>query len=198
MAKPAQVDKRYNEDGTRRKCGAKKKNGELCRQNAMRNGRCKHHGGMSTSTKNPKGQAHPTNLLRHGIYAQSLSDEERELARTMQPGSVAEELVLCRLRLRRALEVQRKIDEAPLSRTNNAGMELSEVREEGAGNAGLPQRTTLVRKRADVQTIIDRLLGRIESLEKTQRELSKDGDPPPAQPSLPEFQAAAKKLLGEV
>jgi hypothetical protein len=40
-----------------RLCGAKTRQGRPCIMTALRNGRCKFHGGMSTGAKTPEGKA---------------------------------------------------------------------------------------------------------------------------------------------
>lgn len=51
-------------------CGARTRAGGACRQPAMRNGRCRLHGGKSTGPRTPEGLARSrTARLRHGIYA---------------------------------------------------------------------------------------------------------------------------------
>ena len=47
----------------KRPCGAKKKDGTLCKILAMPNGRCRLHGGASPGP--PKGNK---NALKHGLY----------------------------------------------------------------------------------------------------------------------------------
>ena len=50
------------------RCGAKTRTGSLCGQFAMKNGRCRYHGGKSTGAKNPQS--------KHGFYSQ-VSIEKR-------------------------------------------------------------------------------------------------------------------------
>src|SRR5437867_11521452 len=45
-------------------CGAKTRQGRACVATAMRNGRCKNHGGMSTGAKTPEGRARSVAALR--------------------------------------------------------------------------------------------------------------------------------------
>jgi len=44
------------------RCGAKTRPGHPCGQFAMKNGRCRYHGGKSTGAKNPH------RLITHGFY----------------------------------------------------------------------------------------------------------------------------------
>ena len=49
------------------RCGARTRAGHACRQPAMRNGRCRLHGGKSTGARTPEGQARVRRArLRHG------------------------------------------------------------------------------------------------------------------------------------
>ena len=61
------------------RCGAKTRRGTPCRAPAMRNGRCRLHGGKSTGPKTPGGierirQAH----LLHGRYTRKAIAERKE------------------------------------------------------------------------------------------------------------------------
>lgn len=46
-------------------CGAKTRKGTPCKALALRNGRCKFHGGMSTGPKTPEGKARALANLRN-------------------------------------------------------------------------------------------------------------------------------------
>jgi hypothetical protein len=48
------------------KCGAKTRQGTPCKAQAMRNGRCKNHGGMSTGARTPEGKARALAALERG------------------------------------------------------------------------------------------------------------------------------------
>lgn len=61
------------------RCGAKTRKGTPCRAPAMKNGRCRLHGGKSTGPKTPEGierirQAH----LKHGEYTKEAIAERKE------------------------------------------------------------------------------------------------------------------------
>jgi uncharacterized protein YjcR len=56
------------------RCGAKTRQGHPCRSPAMKNGRCRMHGGCSTGA--PKGN---TNALKHGRYTQDAKVEMKEV-----------------------------------------------------------------------------------------------------------------------
>jgi len=52
------------------RCGAHTRSGECCRQPAMRNGRCRMHGGLSTGPRTAAGRARCAAARRtHGFYA---------------------------------------------------------------------------------------------------------------------------------
>jgi hypothetical protein len=52
------------------RCGARTRSGECCRQPAMRNGRCRMHGGLSTGPRTAEGRARCAAARRtHGFYA---------------------------------------------------------------------------------------------------------------------------------
>ena len=133
-------------------CGAKTRSGEPCKKPPL-NGkeRCKLHGGASISNKNAQ---------THGIYAQTLSQDERDQWGGLQLGSVDDELKLCRLRLLRALKAENE---------NGAKPELDEITLK-TGKEGQPEAEKKFRRR-DYMGIVDKLMGRIESLEKTRAAL---------------------------
>src|SRR5680860_301233 len=58
-----------------RRCGARTRSGSPCRSPALRNGRCRMHGGLSPGP--PKGNA---NARKHGFYTAKAIAERRELA----------------------------------------------------------------------------------------------------------------------
>ena len=58
------------------RCGARKRRGLPCQCPAMRNGRCRLHGGLSTGPRTPEGRersrlAH----VKHGLYTQEFKAE---------------------------------------------------------------------------------------------------------------------------
>ena len=53
-----------------RRCGARTRSGECCRQPAMKNGRCRMHGGLSTGPRTAEGRARCAAARRiHGFYS---------------------------------------------------------------------------------------------------------------------------------
>lgn len=144
------------------KCGAKTRSGRPCRQSPMPNGRCRMHGGPSTGPKDNRGNK---NALKHGIYSNQLTDEERKQFDEIELGAVDLELRLARIRLARALAAEHAAQGEP---------ELLEVVENDGGGPQLAKRSTKSTVR-DYTAAIDRLMGRIESLERT-RKLLDAGD----------------------
>ena len=64
-----------------KRCGARsKRSGNPCRQPAMKNGRCRLHGGLSTGPKTKEGLARSIAArLKHGAYSQTFKNEVREI-----------------------------------------------------------------------------------------------------------------------
>ena len=74
-------------------CGAKSRSNEHqpCRLPAMKNGRCRFHGGLSTGAKTPEGKqqqklAGKTSSWKHGYYSAE-AIKERSSVRQMQQES---------------------------------------------------------------------------------------------------------------
>jgi hypothetical protein len=75
----------------RPRCGAKTKAGTACMAQALKNGRCAHHGGLSTGPRTPEGKAKRAQIAREhmqnlwatrwsgGGRKQNLSEEGRRL-----------------------------------------------------------------------------------------------------------------------
>ena len=53
------------------RCGARTRSGGHCGHYAMKNGRCRYHGGRSTGAKNPR--------IKHGYYTKKAIEERRWL-----------------------------------------------------------------------------------------------------------------------
>ena len=63
------------------RCGAKTRAGHSCGHFAMKNGRCRYHGGKSTGAKTINGRARVADAnLKHGKYTKEAIDERRLLA----------------------------------------------------------------------------------------------------------------------
>ena len=137
-------------------CGAKTRSDHLCRSQAMPNGRCRMHGGSNKGA--PKANKHAAKP--GSIYSQFLTDAENDMLAGIELGRVDDELRLTRIRLMRAL-----------ARENEFGNTL-ELDSEKTDTAEIGGTTTTMKVR-DYSSLIDRLTGRIESLERTRAELLK-------------------------
>jgi hypothetical protein len=66
------------------RCGAKTRRGTACQCPAMRNGRCRLHGGLSTGAKTAEGIERSRNAnLRHGNYSAAAERRRREMRELM-------------------------------------------------------------------------------------------------------------------
>ena len=148
-------------------CGAKTRAGKPCQNAAMANGRCRMHGGKSTGA--PKNNQ---NSVKAGaLYSDYYTDEEKLLAEELELESIDAELRWCKIRLNRALKLE--------AEQAAEAVELERIVETPALVGGVPitddpdvppvQQKTFVRK--DYEPIIQRLLGRIESLTLTRQKL---------------------------
>ena len=58
------------------RCGAKNRRGTACQCPAMRNGRCRLHGGLSTGAKTPEGlERIQQAVTKHGMYSKRAKEE---------------------------------------------------------------------------------------------------------------------------
>lgn len=146
-------------------CGASKRgNGEPCKRHAIPgSSRCKLHGGKSSGPKEQRGNK---NAAKPGsIYSQFLTDDENDLLAGIELGRVDDELRLTRIRLMRAL-----------ARENEFGntLEVDSAKEEpiqiNGKETALTSITTTSKVR-DYSGLIDRLTARVESLERTKKDL---------------------------
>lgn len=137
-------------------CGAKTRTGGRCKSAPMPNGRCRQHGGKSTGPKDNRGNQ---NARKHGIYGSHLTPQEREQFDAIELGAVDQELRLARIRLARALAAEAEAQGEP---------EVIEVVENEGGGEYTPARSEKRRVR-DYTAIIDRLMARVESLERTRK-----------------------------
>lgn len=149
------------------RCGAKTRSGDPCRSKKMSNGRCRMHGGNSKGP--PKGSA---NAHKHGIYGDLIREDDLPVVDSLKSrvGIVDDELLMARLQLRRALRAQAYADDLP------DGLEIFETVERADGAENAQARSEVKRKLRDYPQMIDRLMGRIESLEKTRKELMGEGN----------------------
>ncbi|WLD56893.1 hypothetical protein NFC81_09130 [Salinispirillum sp. LH 10-3-1] len=171
-------------------CGAKTRKGGVCKNPPMPNGRCRMHGGATPPP--PKGV--PSGALKHGIYSKFLTPEEQELTSHIELGKVDAELVMCRIRLHRIMSFEQR------TQSEQNDLLLEEVKDKTTtvlkvggdeGAESLPGiETTTTRRRYDFEDAVDRLLRRIESLEKTRFALMGEGGT--------EADAALDELLDEL
>lgn len=165
------------------KCGAKTRSGTTpgapCKDIAMANGRCKRHGGKSTGAKNPL-SGPLSGVYTHGIYTKFFRDDEKTLIDegALRVGQVETELNVVRIRLKRALEAKEAWAKAREEGKDDAELVLIEKvdGEAPAGEDGTVSIYKETKRLPDFEGIIDRCLARIESLEKTRKELLKTDD----------------------
>src|SRR5690625_5843014 len=62
----------------KKRCGAKTRSGKPCKNWAMKNGRCRMHGGKSTGAP-PEKMKKNSNARTHGLFAKYLPDETLEI-----------------------------------------------------------------------------------------------------------------------
>ena len=87
-------------------CGAKKRNGQLCKAMAMANGRCRLHGGKTSGGGAPKNNK---NGIKAGnYYSKYLTAEEQATLDGLELGTIDNEIGLLRIRLMRALDEEQK------------------------------------------------------------------------------------------
>lgn len=68
-------------------CGAKarRRNGLPCRQPAMKNGRCRMHGGKCTGPKTKEGKHRSAQAnLKHGLYTKASTAEKKRMQEIMR------------------------------------------------------------------------------------------------------------------
>lgn len=62
------------------RCGAKARSASACQAPAMKNGRCRFHGGKSTGPKTLEGKARSRRAnWRHGHYSREAQEERKEI-----------------------------------------------------------------------------------------------------------------------
>lgn len=142
----------------------------------MSNGRCKNHGGKCQGPI--RSQTNPGST-KYGIYASSLTEEELSLE--FEIGNVDTELHMAKVHLKRTLDAEAKwlASQASGEDIHETNMDLVEVtRDEGdriLGESLVPIHTIRkVRKRPDFEGMKRAWIARIESLERTRKELLGD------------------------
>ena len=83
-------------------CGAKTRNGGSCKAPAMKNGRCRVHGGASKGPKTPNTK---NNAVKHGFYSDALQPSEKILWERVEIGSIDDEIRLMRIKLHRLVSL---------------------------------------------------------------------------------------------
>ena len=122
--------------------------------------RCRLHGGI-TKIKGNVSAAKPG-----ALYSKFLTDEERQRFDTMELGGVDNELKLLKVRLERYLKAE--------AAEGKDALELeSRTERDGGGPATVEEERTY--KKKDWRLLIERLSARIESMEKTRKELLEGG-----------------------
>ena len=85
-------------------CGAKKRDGQLCKAMAMANGKCRLHGGKSIPAK--KNNKHA--VKAGSYYSKYMTAEEQAMLDGLELGTIDNEIGLLRIRLMRALDAEQK------------------------------------------------------------------------------------------
>jgi hypothetical protein len=152
----------------KRRCGAKTRAGGECQAPTVTgNSRCRRHGGASTGAKSAEGKSRVVKAAtRHGIYAAAYSDDEIALLPAIREGigKLDDELAMIRMQFRRASIAQRSAFEL-----DPDGLEVVKRHDREASEFGPGDET--IRERVNYSQILDRLAGRIESLERTRSDL---------------------------
>jgi hypothetical protein len=107
--------------------------------------------------------------MTHGVYRKTLSDEEQELWTQLQVGNLDNEILFMKIMFNRAIELNADVRKAPNDPKNMAGFELTEINRSTKGGGKTDLNSTS--KRPDSVAMLDRIAGRIASLEKTRMEL---------------------------
>lgn len=139
----------------------------------MANGRCRLHGGKSTGPKNSHGNQ---NAKKHGIYSKFITDDEWQAVAKSELDTLDDELRLCKVRLLRALQAENK-----QGNLGDEALELIRKTVEPPIIGGVPimpddddDMAEIVKKsfeKRDYNSIIDRLIGRIQSLTVTRQDI---------------------------
>ena len=144
-------------------CGAKTKAGTPCKNRALKNGRCKLHGGLS-----PGGAEGNTNRTTFGIYSKFYTAEDLAVATDSTIGTVDHEIILLRVRVARILKA-----EALAESMGTEALEPVEVISEGKNGEEIVTRKT--RRLPDFDKILDMAVGRIGKMELIKAQLEESG-----------------------
>jgi len=187
-----------------RACGAKTKGGGTCRSRPFRprdgrepNGRCRLHGG-----NNPGGKPGNTNAVKHGIYSEVLSAEDRQAWERVEIGSIDDEIRIARIRLRRALQEQ--VKQEALAEIHSAAelkekLQVSEIKTVSIpsnGQGGPTTQTEVKRVRRDYSKQINGLIRLVADLEA--KKLLMQGNNPGSADEVASKIKAALRAMDEV
>jgi hypothetical protein len=148
---------------------------------------CRVHGGASEGA--PKENQ---NAKKHGIYGKHFTDHERETLPDLESriGTLTDEITLCRVRINRALAAENSAFELDPN-----GLEIVKFVDKAATEfAAGPEH---VHERIDYGAHVERLLRRLESLEKTRAELIKLGRENPEVDDAPVTEIAVHVVTAE-
>lgn len=186
------------------RCGAKLKKGKegFCRRRpylakAHQDGpgpwRCKLHGGVSANAGPPKKNQ---NARSHGIYSRALSDDEKALWDEMAVRDVDGEILMTKIRLKRAFEAE-YAQERALAKDSETdhGMHTTErkVVTSPSEDGGVVTERTIIRKRYDFAHIIDRLVNQLTRL--IQQKVNMEGD---GAPDVDDIAVKVRAAIGDV
>ncbi|EMK1731266.1 hypothetical protein V8N76_004572 [Salmonella enterica] len=150
-------------------CGAKTRAGTPCKGFAMKNGRCRMHGGRSTGAPGNRNAIKPG-----GLYSRYMTPEEQQIADALKLGSLEDEIRLTRIRLLRVLELERQADEC--DGDDDALLEIEGKTVEPVMLGGMPDDEDVVERRSyrrrDYPALVDRLTARIAGLEAQHAQLA--------------------------
>src|SRR5690625_5865687 len=72
----------------KKRCGAKTRSGKPCKNWAMKNGRCRMHGGKSTGAP-PEKMKKNSNARTHGLFAKYMPEETLEIYRELSNNTLS-------------------------------------------------------------------------------------------------------------
>lgn len=139
------------------------------------------HGGASTGPTNPNPTAGAQASTTHGIYSRFLTEDDRELYNAAEIGNVDAELRVMKLRLARTIKARTAWEAecaGAVDGKSSEGEDSMTLVEVVDGEAPGPDGSTIdINKRTkrlpDFDKIEQACIARIESLEKTRKELLK-------------------------
>lgn len=128
------------------------------------------HGGFNKGP--PKGNQ---NARKHGIYADVLNEEDRGVYDRIEIGSIEDELRILRVRLRRALKAQSRLEEGQDEKQDIAKLrDKLDVNEIETVSLGGKTQTKIKRIAKDYSREIARLIRLIGDLELRKLELDRE------------------------